>query len=120
MRPDGWYLINVIDKIDGGRFLASMVYTLQAVFDHVYVLSESDHWHASWASTYIVAASDAPLDLDRLAQVQGQGTDGRRITRVMPPERMEAWLAERDGVLLTDDYAPVDNLLAPLFLERGR
>jgi hypothetical protein len=31
---------------------------------------------------------------------------------------MQDWLQHADSVLLTDDYVPADNLLAPLFLER--
>jgi hypothetical protein len=37
----------------------------------------------------------------------------------MPVEQMEEWLKYAPGVVLTDDYAPADNLLAPLFAERG-
>jgi hypothetical protein len=37
----------------------------------------------------------------------------------MPPEALEEWLREADPVVLTDDYAPADNLLAPIFLQRG-
>ena len=29
------------------------------------------------------------------------------------------WLDEANAPILTDDYAPVDNLIAPVFAERG-
>jgi len=70
-------------------------------------------------ATFVVAASLTPLDMARLAQVRGQAANGRLLTRIMPSSTMEAWLARANPLLLTDDYAPVDNLLAPLFLERG-
>jgi len=36
----------------------------------------------------------------------------------MPPDRLQQYLKERYSVILTDDYAPVDNLIAPIFEER--
>ena len=32
---------------------------------------------------------------------------------------MDEWLRGANPVVLTDDYAPADNLMAPIFLERG-
>jgi hypothetical protein len=32
---------------------------------------------------------------------------------------MQQWLAESQAPVLTDDYAPVDNLIAPIFADRG-
>ena len=37
----------------------------------------------------------------------------------MPAEAMAEWLRDASPVVLTDDYAPADNLMAPIFLERG-
>ncbi|MBI4495146.1 MAG: fused MFS/spermidine synthase [Chloroflexi bacterium] len=119
MGPDAFYLVNVIDKIEGGRFLPSIVRTLKTVFPYVYILSDGESWYSTRASTYVVAASSTPLDQERLRQVHGQGSGGTVVTRAMPQERLEAWLASADSLLLTDDHAPVDNLLAPLFVERG-
>ena len=31
---------------------------------------------------------------------------------------MADWLRGSDSVVMTDDYAPADNLMAPIFLER--
>ncbi len=40
LKPDGLYLALVIDRMRGGRFMASVVRTLREVFPHVYVLSD--------------------------------------------------------------------------------
>jgi hypothetical protein len=32
---------------------------------------------------------------------------------------MAEWLRSANPVVLTDDYAPADNLMAPIFIERG-
>jgi spermidine synthase len=119
MRDDGVYLVLVIDRMRGGRFMASMVRTLQTVFPHVYVLEDPGALQQGYAATHVIAASGTPLDERRLATVTGRGRAGERVARVLPPAAMEAWLAASRPVLLTDDHAPVDNLMAPVFLERG-
>jgi hypothetical protein len=77
------------------------------------------NWDSSAPSTYVVAAGNQPLDPERLRQVRGQGPDGRVVTHSMPSDRMREWLAAAHAAVLTDDYAPVDNLIAPIFAERG-
>jgi hypothetical protein len=82
-------------------------------------LADSEHWASTAASTYVVAAGNQPLDPARLANARGQGPNGRVTTQIMPNDELEAWLAVADAPVLTDDYAPVDNLIAPVFAERG-
>lgn len=118
LRPDGLYLALVIDRMHGGRFMASLVRTLREVFPHVYVLADTARTMAPRAQTYVVAASAAPLDLDRLRAVPGLEPGGGTAVRLMPADAMVDWLRTADAVVLTDDYAPADNLMAPIFLER--
>jgi hypothetical protein len=48
-----------------------------------------------------------------------KGKDGKEITsHAMPQDRLQQYLQERYSVILTDDYVPVDNLIAPIFEER--
>jgi hypothetical protein len=89
------------------------------VWPTVEVLADSEHWDSTSASTYVVAAGNQPLDRQRLAAARGQGSNGRVVTQIMPAEQMQAWLATARAPVLTDDYAPVDNLIAPVFAERG-
>ena len=49
--------------------------------------------------------------------VRGQGPDGDRGAD-HAPGRDGGLAAGTDSVVLTDDYAPADNLMAPIFLER--
>jgi spermidine synthase len=121
LNDDGFYLVNVIDKLRGGLFLPSFVRTLKTVFPYVYVMSSGTPWTSSisFANTYVVVGAATPLDVERLKQVRGQGSNGSLVTNVMPADLMDEWLATAPGVLLTDDYAPTDNLVAPLFAERG-
>jgi spermidine synthase len=119
LTPTGFYLANIIDKMQGGRFIPSIVRTLKTVFPNVYVMSEFDSFNSPAQNTYVVAASMTPLDEQRLRAARGQGFNGQTVTKIMSGPDMDAWLTRADGVLLTDDYVPADNLLAPLFLERN-
>jgi spermidine synthase len=119
LKDDGIYLALVIDKLRGGQFIPSYVRTVQAVFPYVYILADGNPWNSTFPNTYVVAASASPIDFERLKTVPGQGPDGRTITGVMPQDQMDEWLRTSFSVLLTDDYAPADNLVAPLFVERG-
>ena len=57
LAPRGLYLALVIDRMRGGRFMASVVRTMQEVFPHVYVLSDMPGTLVLRARTYVVAAS---------------------------------------------------------------
>jgi hypothetical protein len=82
-------------------------------------MADADPWQSSAPSTYVVAAGDQPVAPDRLAGVHGQGPNGTIATHIMPGELMHDWLDAAQAPILTDDYAPVDNLIAPIFAERG-
>jgi hypothetical protein len=43
---------------------------------------------------------------------------GEMTSHVMPQDRLQEFLKDRYSVILTDDYVPVDNLIAPIFEER--
>jgi hypothetical protein len=48
-----------------------------------------------------------------------EGKEGKEMnSHVMPQERLQQYLKERISMILTDDYVPVDNLIAPIFEER--
>src|SRR5207237_3151211 len=66
LTPTGFYLANIIDKMQGGRFIPSIVRTLKTVFPNVYVMSEFDSFGSPAQNTYVVAASMTPLDEPRL------------------------------------------------------
>jgi spermidine synthase len=119
LKPEGLYLTLVIDRMRGGRFMASVVRTLREVFPHVYVLADVARTTAAQAQTFVIAASETPLDLDRLRKATAPGVSGETAVSVMPEDALEDWLREANPIVLTDDYAPADNLMAPIFLERG-
>jgi hypothetical protein len=108
LAPNGAIVVNVIDNFERGRFLASYTRTLQGVFgnDNVAIIIENDEDMGDVQSTYVVIASPV------LGQILGAIGNGKPI----PGDVVARYV--RKGIVLTDDYVPVDNMLAPLFAER--
>lgn len=109
-----------------GRFLGSYVNTISLVFPHVYVFSsEIDVPHAN-RDTFVIVASKRKLDLTDLRQASQhwRGAPFASLepgTKGNPPQargQMGQILANAHGIVLTDNYAPVDNLLSAVFDER--
>ncbi|MCC6628267.1 MAG: fused MFS/spermidine synthase [Chloroflexi bacterium] len=118
LAPDGVYMVNIIDSYTRGEFLKAYVRSLKLSFPHVYVVSLGQAYRNDGASTYVVLAAKQPLDVDALERVATK--DGRSmLSTVIPSAELEAHLATGRQVLLTDDYVPVDQMLAWLFEERG-
>jgi|GEM_PF-305669 len=116
MPPQGVYFANCIDVFEEGRFLAAYRATLLAVWRHVEVIGPSRDDRIP--RNFVLVASDLPLDLGDLARPDPRGDDlpPLPIARYGPDE-LDA-LARRVGARpLTDAYAPVEALLAPV-LER--
>ena len=67
----------------------------------------------------VVGAGNVAVDPNRMVGIHGQGRDGSPVTRIMPGDLMHQWLDDAQAPVLTDDYAPVDNMIAPVFAERG-
>ena len=121
LTPNGVYMINIIDVYQEGlaRFLGAFVATAHRSFPNVYVFSSSSDGPTDERDTFVVACSLRPLDIHDLggragdpefegvmfAWVEGKTHGGDMVTL----------LARSGGLILTDDFAPVDNLLAPLY-----
>lgn len=106
LRPSGAVVVNLIDDYQRGRFLPSYLRTLQSVFgaDAVRLVLESEEDKSSPRSTFVVIASASHFPF----------TDAHPLSR----DELRRYLAARPSMVLTDDHAPVDNMLAPLFTER--
>ena len=104
-----------------GRFLGRYVRTAREVFPYVYVFSSNEDRPGEDRDTFVVACSLVPLALDNLIAAGGhwQGEpfawSTREGDRTTDHGQMDALLELSRGPSLTDDYAPVDNLLAPVF-----
>jgi spermidine synthase len=117
LKPDGIYLVNVIDKFQDGEFLKAYANGLRAVFPHVYLFGRGPEFLPFDRNTYVLMASRQPLDTAFYA-VAGQANEADR-TIPLGEDRLNAYLKSGRALTLTDDFAPVDQLLARLFIERG-
>jgi len=105
LKPDGLYHMNVIDTIHFD-FLRSEVKTLQQVFPYVGVIAVPGNWPPSAQGknrvTYVILA-------------------GKRIPKKGLPAvtqaQLDAFMSSGKAVTLTDDQAPVEQLLAPTFAQ---
>jgi spermidine synthase len=120
LKPDGLLLANVIDSFQEGAFMPSYIRTLEEVFGkgNVHLLTLSSDYNHIGISTCVIVASPQRLDMDDFVRVI-KGKDGEEMTsHVMPQDRLQQYLKKRYSIILTDDYVPVDNLIAPIFEER--
>lgn len=110
LQPGGVYTMNVIDY--GPRsFLRAQLATVGAVFDHVAVLGRPDSFDEDVrgvGGNYVVVASDAPLPVEA---IQAANTRRGRADDLLVGADLDRFVG--DARVLTDDHAPVDQLLTP-------
>ena len=113
LKPDGLYIVNIIDNFPQGLFWPSYVRTLQQVFGprNVCLVADSD-FSRMGVSTMIVVASPTEQPWETFAR------ETKHRSFVLKADDLNRELKNRFSVVLTDDYVPVDNLLAPIFEER--
>lgn len=117
LKPNGVYLLSVIDDIPRGGLLRAAIRTMKDVFPHVNVLHEVSTG-GKGQSIYMVAGSLQPFDVEKVrAAAMAAGVEKPRAA-ALTPEAIQAYLDYAPAILLTDAYAPVDRLLAQLFLLR--
>jgi spermidine synthase len=111
LTDQGIYMVNIIDGRQGA-FLRAYVHTLQQVFKHVYVSSSSGELGATDRQTLVIVAANRKLP------IHGE-TASLLNEHFVTPAELAAYLQAEPPITLTDDYVPVDNLLAPVFADSG-
>ncbi len=120
LKPDGLLLANVIDSFKRGAFMPSYIRTLEEVFGkgNVHLITLTSDYERIGISTCVIVASPQKLDMDDFVKTI-QNEKGEEMTsHVLPSDVLQQYLRDRHSVVLTDDYVPVDNLIAPIFEER--
>ncbi len=118
LTPDGIYMVNIIDDFQKGRYMPSFIYTLQHVFKHVVLFSSSDDWKNLGMSTFVITASDQDIQPDNYRSIVTQNGALAASGYPYPEASLDAYLKDRNALLLTDDYAPTDILVAPFIGQR--
>jgi spermidine synthase len=113
----GLYVVNIIDG-PYGHFLRAYVYTLRQTFAHVYLAVDLRDWWQTSRSTLVIIATDTPIDRDILRDVDAGDGDAGLGRQLLEDSELDALIEEGRAVALTDRYAPVDQMLLPVFLDR--
>ncbi|HEX2924226.1 MAG TPA: fused MFS/spermidine synthase, partial [Chloroflexota bacterium] len=120
MKPNGVYMVNIIDNPKRGDFLRPYVNTLRKVFPHVTIAAMGKGWNASSQNTLIIVASNDAINPEQFNKTLADHRGGQSPeAMIMPEQELTDYLKGGTDMLLTDDRAPVDQLMATLFDERG-
>nr|WP_244291331.1 fused MFS/spermidine synthase [Streptomyces subrutilus] len=119
LTEDGLYVANLIDH-GGMAFARAEVATISGTFEHVAVVGEPsaiglDPTSTPGGGNLVVIASNRPVDL-RATQA---ALDARETGwKIATDDDLTSWVG--DARPLTDDHAPVDQLLQPYGPRSGR
>ena len=109
---DAVMVVNVIDY-DARDFLRAYLATAGSVFDHLAVIGRAGAFGGRDAvgvgGNFVVVASDRALPLEEVASAIRRGG---RTDELLAGGDLDAFVG--DATVLTDDYAPVDQLLTPV------
>ncbi|NQV07174.1 fused MFS/spermidine synthase [bacterium] len=106
LAPGGFYVLNLIDYPPLG-FAKAEVATITDVFDHLVVIAPPDYLAADRGGNFVVVASQTPIARTDIAQlIRERG--GAEL--VIDGAELSAFVG--DARVLTDEFAPVDQLLS--------
>jgi spermidine synthase len=116
MRPNAVMLTNLIDDYrHGGQLLGAYVHTLQQVFRDVRVFCLSPQGPGDKLRNFIIAASDqfSPAADQYMKSLAPNHTNKSFPGSLLQPEHMAYLEKKSNRLTLTDDHAPVENLISP-------
>jgi len=139
MKPDGVYLVTVIDFTSDGQLWKAAFRTLRQSFKHVELMyPQSDLQKARDANTIegqppptdgeifgkldrsvlVMYAADQPLDKAKLRQAVAHQIDVASDTYVVPESLVNEMLSRGKPIILTDQHSPTDDLMRQVFRKR--
>lgn len=108
LSPTGVYTMNVIDYGDL-HFVRSQAATLREVFSAVALFAPPDYLTGASGGNYVLVASQSPVDVEAIeSAIRGRGGTEVGISE----DDLVSFVG--DARALTDDYAPVDQMLGQL------
>lgn len=125
LSPNGVYALNVIDSDKNGQVLGSFIETLSKVFPHVEVAPLQNGWRDAGRNTFVIIAGEQQISRTAWHEAATVAFDARLSPPIITPqeqvemlfsaEETKDFMDHHHHVALTDDYVPVDNLIAPVF-----
>jgi tetratricopeptide (TPR) repeat protein/spermidine synthase len=119
LEDDGVYAVNLIDHLHRGGFARSYVHTLRQTFPYVYLVRDDANWEDDGQSTYVAVGSLQAISPSALEEANMRSGSTQPVSHFMPGASLDSWLTAGKKILLTDDHAPVENLLVPAYLARN-
>jgi predicted membrane-bound spermidine synthase/Tfp pilus assembly protein PilF len=114
LNDNGVYLIELIDTLDSGLFLGSMINTLKLTFPFVEVLTENNV-PTNERNTFVIVAAKKELNLANVCV----GFDVNKNVQYLNEDDYSKLRTKTNQLVLKDNYAPVENLLAPVVERLG-
>ena len=108
LKPDGFYAINVVDRGSNPRFMLSLAKTLKESFPVVEAWVDKTLIGTMGRTTYVLVSGNKGLEQSLLKNTRGE----HRTWTKWESKNFEKRLLGRDLSILTDDFAPVDRLMA--------
>ena len=108
LTDDGVYLMNVIDHADQLQALASIAATLQSVFPEVEIWVQNTGQPLEGRLVFILAAGNSLSKTSRLEGLDPEPYVAGRLTQ----DTVRRLVTNENALILTDDYAPIDRLMA--------
>ena len=107
---NGLFMANCVDILELGGFLTAYMNTVKRVFPHVRVY-QTPGTTVDRRSTFVIAAARRPLGGGML-----RDEAGRTVAEPVSPDIIRDLVRRNGDGILTDDFAPVESLIAPVFL----
>lgn len=108
LRPGGMYVMNLIDYPPLG-FVRAEAATARGAFEHLAIISGATTLDGESGGNVVLVASDTPLDVAAVAAHIDAWGGGGETEVLADPAEVAAFIG--DATILTDDFAPVDQLL---------
>jgi len=108
LSPGGIYTVNVIDRADL-RFARAEAATMSEVFENVALFAPPGHLAGTQGGNFVLAGSDQPIDTD-LVETLIASRGGVEIG--VTGDELASFVA--GSAPLSDDFAPVDQMLSGL------
>ena len=118
LSPDGIYMLNIIDG-RSGDFARSTARTLAETFPYVATIPVIENYKDLVRNTWVLVGANKPLDREKYLAAAALTPRPDIAAHLWDGARLAEFIAAGRAILITDDYAPVDNLLAPVFEESG-
>jgi spermidine synthase len=106
LRPDGTYVVNLIDQVPLG-FARAEVATLRDVWEHVAIVGPPERVAGERGGNFILVARHQPIDAAAIEAASRARGDPE--TALTDPAALDRFVGGAD--VLTDEHAPVDQLL---------